>query len=436
MAARAAALLALVALALVLALGSAGIGELRNAVAAEPAGNDTHAEPIGNATTGGTAEALGDAAAPRSLRAVAPVRSLVAQAGSQAPAATVSYALRYGKTWSDTQKNGKGAGYKTKRMSALRVSLKSAEGGSVKYRVRGMRAGVRKWGAWASNGDTAVTRGGAIDGVQVKISGKLTRSLRVCYRVHVLGSSWRPWVANGKTSSAGRAGARIDLIQVKLVKRGEKAVKNRSKTVRVGVACYGSSSEGKTCDYVRRCGMEVVRIRSAKADISGLDGLVLPGSSHDVTPSLYGEKRSPRTKSPIIGRDRLFIKLVKRFAKAEKPVLGLCGGEQHLNVALGGTLRQHIGWHGGYRKVTVAKNSWLYGLFGTSEATYHSHHQAVGKAAPSVMITQRDAKDGCVECIEGITLPVYGTQWHPEAMGSRGVAVGHLFKAECIAYRS
>jgi len=70
-----------------------------------------------------------------------------------------------------------------------------------------------------------------------------------------------------------------------------------------------------------------------------LDGLVLQGGS-DISPQTYGERplRPEWTGEPE--RDRYELELVKRFLDLKKPILGVCRGQQIINVALGGTLYQ------------------------------------------------------------------------------------------------
>ena len=163
------------------------------------------------------------------------------------------------------------------------------------------------------------------------------------------------------------------------------------------------------------------------------DTLVIPGG-HNITPSIYGEKRHERTYGTDINVDRLQIKAVKKFKKAGKPILGICRGEQVVNVALGGTINQHIGWHTGDRKITIKKNSELYNVFSKKEITvHHSHHQAVKKLGKGLEATQWD-KDGTIEGYEHKSLPIYGIQWHPDHMGKKGVKFFKYYKGICLKY--
>ncbi|MFG2122249.1 gamma-glutamyl-gamma-aminobutyrate hydrolase family protein [Streptomyces sp. NPDC048710] len=159
--------------------------------------------------------------------------------------------------------------------------------------------------------------------------------------------------------------------------------------------------------------------RAAEA-VERLDGLVIAGGP-DVDPSRYGAERSPRTGPPAPERDAWELALIEAALVARVPVLGICRGMQLLNVALGGTLVQHMDGHaevvgafGGHAVKPVPGT--LYAGIVPEETTVPTyHHQAVERLgtglAPSAY-----AADGTVEAIE---LPsgegwVLGVQWHPE----------------------
>jgi putative glutamine amidotransferase len=72
-----------------------------------------------------------------------------------------------------------------------------------------------------------------------------------------------------------------------------------------------------------------------------IDGLVLAGGA-DVDPSNYGAQPHPQTNGTVLERDRVEIALTRRAVQRDMPVLGICRGMQLINVALGGTLRQHV----------------------------------------------------------------------------------------------
>src|SRR3954467_2820690 len=75
--------------------------------------------------------------------------------------------------------------------------------------------------------------------------------------------------------------------------------------------------------------------------LDGLDGLVLAGGA-DIDPASYGDARHPKTTNTRPERDRAEIALALRALERDMPVLGICRGMQRINVALGGTLIQHL----------------------------------------------------------------------------------------------
>jgi putative glutamine amidotransferase len=162
--------------------------------------------------------------------------------------------------------------------------------------------------------------------------------------------------------------------------------------------------------------------------IALLDGLLVTGGGHDVDPCLYGVQEPHPTVKPDTRRTLFEKAMIEKALQKNIPVLGICGGEQILNVTLGGTLIQHIPDEisnaiehkqdlrtQGAHLVTIEKGTLLHQLLGTEELSVNSyHHQAVKDPAPGVIVNARTT-DGV---IEGIEAPAYtfclGLQWHPE----------------------
>ena len=180
---------------------------------------------------------------------------------------------------------------------------------------------------------------------------------------------------------------------------------------------------------LKKEGCEVTRVFAyKKIKVSDYDALVIPGGG-DVNPSFYGEAIDSHDYDINTNKDKKQIYAVKQFAKAGKPILGICRGEQLINVVFGGKLIQHIGIHANNRKVTFKKDSWLYPVFGKSASVYHIHHQVVGQLGEGIIATEWDAEDGHVEGIEHESLPIYGVQWHPEDVRTKnGKKVFKAFK--------
>lgn len=163
--------------------------------------------------------------------------------------------------------------------------------------------------------------------------------------------------------------------------------------------------------------------------LSLLDGVVVTGGHFDLHPSLYGAEDVHETVKTKTGRTDFEITLVKEALAANKPILGICGGQQLLNVALGGTLIQHIPdaipgalvheqpnprTEAGH-VVRIHEKTLLKRIVGESEIPVNSaHHQAVEKLGSDVVVNAV-APDGVIEGIEYAKHPFcVGVQWHPE----------------------
>jgi putative glutamine amidotransferase len=165
-----------------------------------------------------------------------------------------------------------------------------------------------------------------------------------------------------------------------------------------------------------------------------LDGLVLSGGS-DVDPARYGAAPHPKAGPFYTDRDSAELELCRHALASGLPLLGICRGLQVINVALGGTLYQHlpdvVGHDGhspelagyGMHKVSVTPGSQLSGILGRSEAAVPTHHhQAIDRLGAGLVATAW-TDDGIIEAVElapsgerTATVPfMMAVQWHPEA---------------------
>src|SRR3954453_5613454 len=161
-----------------------------------------------------------------------------------------------------------------------------------------------------------------------------------------------------------------------------------------------------------------------------LDGLLLAGGA-GVDPLFYGAEAHPETKGTTPERDTFEIALARRAIERDMPFLGVCRGMQVMNVALGGTLHQHLPdvvGHGEHRRVLgtfVDADHDVHLEAGSLAArsageevhvTKSHHHQGVDELGRGLVVTGRSDLDELAEAIE---LPdrrfVLGVQWHPEA---------------------
>ncbi len=167
----------------------------------------------------------------------------------------------------------------------------------------------------------------------------------------------------------------------------------------------------------------------AETYVAGLDGLIVTGGAFDVDPALYGAAARHPTVTTKDRRTDFELAATRAALARDLPLLGICGGQQLLNVAFGGSLIQHIpdsvpealaheqpndrGEPG--HPVEIAAGSLLQRICGTTRMQVNSaHHQAVERPGEGLVVSAR-APDGVVEAIEAPARAFcLGVQWHPE----------------------
>ncbi len=169
--------------------------------------------------------------------------------------------------------------------------------------------------------------------------------------------------------------------------------------------------------------------------LARIDGLILSGGN-DLDPASYGAEPHPATNGTVPERDQVEIALTRRAVELDMPVLGICRGMQLLNVALGGTLLQHLPDEFGHEEhrrtpgsfadsdhdVRIESGSLAAAAAGEQlHATKSHHHQGVDRIGDGLTVTGLSALDDLPEAIEAPERSfVLGVQWHPEAdQGSR-----------------
>ena len=180
-----------------------------------------------------------------------------------------------------------------------------------------------------------------------------------------------------------------------------------------------------------------------------LDGLILTGGG-DIEPGRYGEAPHPRTARVSEQRDAAELELLGAALDAGLPVLGVCRGMQLLNVARGGTLRQHLAEDTGHapqpgtygsHPVRVAAGTRLAAILDDGRDGLHvptAHHQAIGELGDGLAATAW-AEDGVIEAVElgadGDPF-VLAVQWHPEVSTDHRLITALVAAASARASRS
>jgi putative glutamine amidotransferase len=161
-----------------------------------------------------------------------------------------------------------------------------------------------------------------------------------------------------------------------------------------------------------------------------LDGIVFPGGA-DVAPDEYGEEPIDNLNVVEPERDRVELTLARWAFDDDLPMLGICRGQQLINVALGGTLYQDLIHQGAttvehsdadgrartklIHRVRLDPDSRLAQLIDETSVDVNSlHHQAVKDVAPALRVTGT-ADDGVIEAVESPERRFWiAVQWHPE----------------------
>ena len=181
-----------------------------------------------------------------------------------------------------------------------------------------------------------------------------------------------------------------------------------------------------------------------------LDGLLLTGSGPDLPPKLYGERQRYRYRVMSRRRSSFELEIASVAADSRLPVLGICGGMQVLNVALGGTLIQDIPSQLSsalQHQQTTPATRFSHAVHVTPKSLLRrivrkprirvnsSHHQSIKKVAPPLVVSAL-APDGVIEAVEFRRHPfLLGVQWHPEFLYDHDSVARRIFSAFLKASR-
>jgi putative glutamine amidotransferase len=188
---------------------------------------------------------------------------------------------------------------------------------------------------------------------------------------------------------------------------------------------------------------------SADELVGAFDGFVFTGAVSNVDPKRYGGHAPRRPDLLDTARDEVSLALIRVAIAAGKPVLCICRGFQELNVALGGTLHQHVQelpgrldhredeaasldvQFGPAHLVSIVPGGLLGRIAGVTEAHVNSlHHQGIDRLAPTLKV-EATAPDGQIEAVSMPEAPgmVLGVQWHPEWQWSENTLSRAIFAA-------
>lgn len=174
-----------------------------------------------------------------------------------------------------------------------------------------------------------------------------------------------------------------------------------------------------------------------------LNGIIFTGGI-DISPLSYGENPISLVNVVSSTRDDYEIELFRKAYDNNMPILGICRGNQLINVALGGSLYQDINaqlpnslGHSPdgisvdelYHSISIIKESKLHDIFGKDKIFVNSfHHQAIKKLGNNLVLSAI-SEDGITEGIECTDREfLVGVQWHPECLTKRYPAFVKLFQ--------
>lgn len=179
--------------------------------------------------------------------------------------------------------------------------------------------------------------------------------------------------------------------------------------------------------------LQELNVETIKKQIEVVDGILIQGGL-DVDPSFYNEERHPLLGQTNVQTDKYLIEVIKQAIGTKIPILGICRGQQILNVALGGSLYQDLSIIGKEvshhpqnmsdichtkHSITMNKNSLLSEIFPNNETLKVNsiHHQVINKLGTNLEVDAL-SDDGIIESIhyKSDDQWVLGVQFHPEQL--------------------
>ena len=173
-----------------------------------------------------------------------------------------------------------------------------------------------------------------------------------------------------------------------------------------------------------------------------VDGLLISGGDFDIDPIYYGER--PTAKLGKIKAQRTFteIESIALGLRRDLPMLGICGGAQAINIALGGSLYQDIATqlpnaqnhqqgarnHSNHHVIELPRGTLLHKILNRQTLKVNTtHHQAIRELGEGLAINAT-APDGLIEGIESTKHSfILGVQWHPEVLARKDAMQRKIF---------
>jgi putative glutamine amidotransferase len=172
------------------------------------------------------------------------------------------------------------------------------------------------------------------------------------------------------------------------------------------------------------------------ARLLGVDGVLLPGGG-DIDPSRYtSQARHPEIYDVDPLQDEADFSLTRFALEVGLPLLAVCRGMHVLNVALGGTLEQHMEHpHRHLRhRIHFDRDADLFGAAEPDLDISCFHHQRIDRLGDGLTAVAH-AEDGTIEAVTSDAQAwTVGVQWHPEDLALESPAALAVIKE--LVYRS
>ena len=197
---------------------------------------------------------------------------------------------------------------------------------------------------------------------------------------------------------------------------------------------------------VRTVDLSAIPMATALDTLAHCSGIIFTGGA-DYHPGRYGMAEDTAVCEIEPNRDTLDFALMKKAVELNMPILGICRGEQLINIYFGGTLtpdikygpeEKHIHQCKGEptceHQINVDRESFLFSITRVDGGIVNSnHHQAVARPGNELKLSAM-APDAVIEAVEWANPSgkpfLLGVEWHPERMDASspfGNKIGKAF---------